>query len=119
VNPLAVGLVTAPVSAALGVFGTLLSSAFRERRRVRFGMSAKIEPPNVHPREHLTFSFLNLGRTPVHIERIEGDRGFSFGDYLDPITLDVAPEPYQDDVPASFVRFLETRPTRVVAIDSR
>jgi hypothetical protein len=113
-SPLAVGLVCAASGVVLG----WLVSALRERPRLRFSMWAKIEPPNVHPRPQLAFRLLNTGRAPIHVERIEGDNGFSLADYFDAVTINVDPEPYEDDVCAPYVGFLEKRPTRIVAVDS-
>jgi hypothetical protein len=86
-------------------------------------MWAVIEPPSVHPREMLKYRFLNVGEAPVHIENIEGDKGFAFVvdkdcDFFDPETIHPDPEPTVGDAPALYVAFSEKQPTKVYAVDS-
>jgi hypothetical protein len=117
-DPLVVGVISGVIGSVSGVLGTLWVTQFQGRASLQFTMTARIEPPNTSPRPLLIYRFLNRGKAPIHIERIEGDNGFTLADYFDPFTVPVDPEPYVDEVPAPFVGFLDKRPSYIVAIDS-
>lgn len=98
--------------------GNLLVNHWRERPRLLFTMWVKIEDPSCSPRETLCWRFLNSGREPIHIERIEGDNGFTLGDHFDACTIPAGPEPVTDDCAVPHVRLLERKPTTIFAVDS-
>lgn len=97
---------------------------WRTRRvaELHFKMWGVIEPASTHPREMLRYSFRNSGTAPVHIVSIEGNNGFSLidgeRDYFEPVTIDVDPEPFEDEAPAPYASFMKKRPSRVFAVDS-
>jgi hypothetical protein len=96
-------------------------AAYRRKARpeLHFTMWAEIMPQTHQPREVLWYRFRNDGTGAVHVESISGDRGFTLDKYFDPFTIGPDPEPIVGhEVPASFVQFLEKRPTRIFARDS-